>query len=329
MYCTNCGTELDRDANFCANCGQKKQDSLAATVTPADAAQDSTENNDSQLWKVDVQNFVGSNYPFYSGKWKQMQDKGNSFSRNFAAFFLSIFWLGYRKMYREIFVIALIFLAIDFILYLAGYEYTTETTGLFYDPVDYKINLAVMVILGLYGNHLYRKHTMKQISIIRDKEQPSEIKQAALKQKGGTSFLGVLLAIMIMILVYGVPTSFIPQQVDIVSSIQHGTFDELPDKTVDELFADLFEHGSWEEVADDSDTAVVRYNGEKQMDNERHEIQIDFAAEKDDKAFRIERVIVDNEELSLLETNDFLDYILRNGLNGEYVPEQDEPGYVL
>src|SRR5690625_5626540 len=67
--------------------------------------------------------FVGKNSDYYKRKWENMNPKRNGFSFNVAAFFLTLYWLGYRKMYKLVFFIALLFLAIDAVLYLVGYEY--------------------------------------------------------------------------------------------------------------------------------------------------------------------------------------------------------------
>ncbi|MEN1967097.1 DUF2628 domain-containing protein [Lentibacillus sp. N15] len=325
MYCTNCGAEIDNDANFCANCGHVKVEPVSATQMTTEPTSGGPDNENVSKVDKDEQDFVGNNYDFYFKKWGQMRTKNNTFSRNWAAFFLGIFWLGYRKMYREVFFIALIFLGIDFVLYLVGYQYSADE---FYDPIDRGINLGLMVVLGFYGNYFYQKHVRKKVSLIQSKGLPDEVKQMELKRQGGASFLGCLWAVGILAIVYVIPTAFIPMNFDAVGAIQNSAFDEHPDETVEELFMDVFDDGSWKEVTNDSDTSVVRYTGEKQIDNSQHDIEIEFVTANDEDIFTVERIFVDDEELTAAEMNSFLDYVFHGGLQGGDSFEQDDPGYM-
>lgn len=313
MYCANCGSELDADASFCMNCGHKVMQPVSATSMDSEPVQNASYETSS--FDEDVRYFVGEKYPFYESKWKRMKEKGNTTSLNFPAFFLSIFWLGYRKMYREVAILALIFLAFDFILYLVGYQYTAQSL---WDPVDRSINMGVAVMMGLFGNYFYQKHTLKKVSLIRNQGLTEEVKQMELKKRGEASFLGVLLSVLISVVIYILPASFIPMNVDQVELIKYGTFEQYPDKTVGETFDDFFARGDWQEVTNDSKSIVVAYHGEKQIDNHNYDIRIEFYKEKDSEAFDIQRIVVDDEALSLSETTSFLEYVFSNGqLHGD------------
>ncbi len=47
----------------------------------------------------EVNLFIQRNQKFYEEKFKKMNDTGKSASWNWAAFFLGIYWMIYRKMY--------------------------------------------------------------------------------------------------------------------------------------------------------------------------------------------------------------------------------------
>ncbi|MBD7964948.1 DUF2628 domain-containing protein [Fictibacillus norfolkensis] len=96
--------------------------------------------------------FVGEKKKdYYLKKWQ----KDNNF--NWAAFFLTLLWLGYRKMYTPIFLVLDAFLAIDIIFLLIEIEGTL---------INRSLGAALSGWLGIGGNLLYKKHAQKQISMI-------------------------------------------------------------------------------------------------------------------------------------------------------------------
>lgn len=318
MFCTNCGAEIDPNANFCVKCGQKTPDPVSATVIdPEQRYSSEFESGNDTSFEEDVQTFVDNNYAFYASKWQQMSKTGKSNSWNFAAFFVMTFWLGYRKMYRHVLMIALLFLAIDVIIYLSGYQYSLDG---FYDPVDFGTGIALMIVIGMYGNYYYRKNVRHRVSKIRESGMPPEVKQMDLKRIGGTSVLGVFLAVGIMAVVYVVPSTFmLPMNVDPVDEVKYGAFEDYPDETIDDLFSNFFDNGTWGKVSSDKNSVLVAYDGQKQMDGEQHDVQIQFLNKRDNEEFTIEKIVVDEEELTLLEVGDFLNYML----NGKVAPGAD------
>lgn len=133
--------------------------------------------------------FVGAEkWEYYSRKW------GQGLSWNWAAFFLSFFWLGYRKMYTYIFIILGLFLLYDIIIVLSGVDFGVDST----------IGITVGVICGFLGNYLYLMHANKEIKRVTEQPYASdEHVEDELQQRGGTSWLGVLSAFGLLI-VYGI-----------------------------------------------------------------------------------------------------------------------------
>src|SRR5690625_4469138 len=144
---------MNVNANFCENCGNKinnarellnreHKNHLNEKPTFQDTknthsldhqVNQSTFNQDHELKQTyedltdegstedsvekDMLKYVGKNSDYYHEKWKTIAEKKNGVSWNFAAFFLSTIWLGYRKMYKEVIYIALFFLSFDLLLY--------------------------------------------------------------------------------------------------------------------------------------------------------------------------------------------------------------------
>src|SRR4051812_30587082 len=77
----------------------------AAPATPADAASEvGTAAHD--LTAEEVQAFVGDRHAYYWGSWRpRPSGRGIRGGFNWAACFLNVVWLLYRKMYREFFIL--------------------------------------------------------------------------------------------------------------------------------------------------------------------------------------------------------------------------------
>ncbi|WP_416729836.1 DUF2628 domain-containing protein [Fictibacillus sp. JL2B1089] len=138
--------------------------------------------------------FVGEKKKdYYLKKWQ----KDNSF--NWAAFFLTLLWLGYRKMYTPILLVLAAFFAIDIIFLLMEIEGTL---------INRSLGAALSGWLGIGGNLLYKKHAQKQISMIEQGSISDKEKIHEIRKRGGTSKMGVFLAIL-MISVYVAPVFLI------------------------------------------------------------------------------------------------------------------------
>ena len=55
----------------------------------------------------DLEKFVGKNSDYYVRKFEEMQITGNKISWNWPAFFISGYWMLYRKMYIQALIMIL------------------------------------------------------------------------------------------------------------------------------------------------------------------------------------------------------------------------------
>lgn len=134
--------------------------------------------------------FVGEKKKdFYFTKWQ----KENSW--NWAAFFLTFLWLGYRKMYLPILFILLGFLAIDIIALLLGMTSTT---------VDTSMGFALSGGLGVGGNLIYKRNAQKQINEIENLSVSEKEMMHEIRKRGGTSGMCVFLALLMFISYFAV-----------------------------------------------------------------------------------------------------------------------------
>jgi len=288
MYkCDKCGEEITHREEGCSYCGNK----LLETETLNGMSEEIKEESD-------VSRFVGSKYPYYEKKWEKSQ--GSKPSWNFAAFFLSIFWLGYRKMYIPLAIIIGAFFLMDFLIYIF---YDQNTTDSIINSLNQSISIGIATSLGIFGNNFYMQHVNKRVTAIKEKALSPEDKDVQLRKKGGTSWLGVFVALFALI-TYAILASFLfPTADDKISAIKDGVFEELTDETVGEKFDQFFVDPQWELVKNDTGKETIHFTGKKEEAN----VLIVFIDEGD--YFDIHQAKVDGFELNEEELNEMLYYI--------------------
>lgn len=123
---------------------------------------------------------------YYIRKWS----KGLN-SWNWAAFFFSFFWLGYRKMYRPIFSILGIFILLDIVVTVLGIDDTNFNNV---------IGFVVSCTLGITGNNFYRLHALKSIRELPESNTSDpELLKNEIQLRGGTSWKGVFVALALFV----------------------------------------------------------------------------------------------------------------------------------
>src|SRR5699024_714473 len=211
MYCKECGTKLYSDALFCHECGQRvssKYEPIHGTeeISKQESALAITDDLKANTFVEDMYTFVGTNQSYYETKWGEMEGRRHHISWNFAAFFFTIFLLGYRKMFREVFIFSLILMAINlsiywsnsyfdiswnfaaffFIIFCLCYRkmfrkvfivslilmainlsiYWSNTQfdiTLYPQSTNIVISVIVSIVMGLYGNAIYKRHVQRKV----------------------------------------------------------------------------------------------------------------------------------------------------------------------
>jgi len=141
--------------------------------------------------------FFGKSAAYYEKIYKRMLE-GRSFIFNPYAFFFSIFWMAYRKMYVELIVFILaIALLNNFALFIMGvytYKATTATAVLF---------------AGLYANVFYMKKAQRTVKRATESYINTEQRLDFLEQEGGVSYIGpVVVACVLGIILFGITAFF-------------------------------------------------------------------------------------------------------------------------
>jgi hypothetical protein len=193
MVCTSCGVERSTEAALvCQQCGNAHfQANYKSGVMGGALSADSVPyEHDEQLAL-----FVGEKKKgYYFKKWDKEADK-RKLTWNWAAYFLSIFWFGYRKMYKHIAIILSILVALDIVTLLLNIGNMAVNRG---------ITFGGAAVIGIMANSLYKKHAEKKISEINATYSNKEQQHIALKKAGGTSWGGVGIALLAFIGYLGV-----------------------------------------------------------------------------------------------------------------------------
>jgi hypothetical protein len=132
--------------------------------------------------------FVGDNEEYYERKWNK------EYSWNWVAFFFTFFWLGYRKMFKQIIILISLFTLLDVIIYFLDTEDATATSLIF--------GFIFSLIYGFIGNSLYKKKAEKTIINIKRINYSEDNEEKEIAKKGGTSIAGIFGAIGLIILYF-------------------------------------------------------------------------------------------------------------------------------
>ena len=144
--------------------------------------------------------FVGPNYGFYARRWAQAERFGGMISWNWAAFFLGLFWLAYRKMYLYCGVV------IALALFMTGMAQAMRIPPEQVQLWQMYIAPIFSMLMGFFGNWLYRLHAERKIrQITASSASNPQLTPLLLAQQGGASLVSVLavIAVMMMASIFG------------------------------------------------------------------------------------------------------------------------------
>ncbi|UOE58213.1 DUF2628 domain-containing protein [Cytobacillus oceanisediminis] len=296
MFCTSCGTQLREQDSFCSKCGRSVNPTVGNTALDIDQEAIGQESEDFSLEQKLEEAFVGKNYDTYIDRWDRLEEKNGRISWNWATFLFGPFWFGYRKMYVPLLFILVAYLFVDLILYATG----SDLWNLFIFPLT--------IILAMFGNYIYLKHTNKHINKANLTPLNNEQKMFYLKRKGGTSWLGVLFTV-ISLLIYGVLTAFIfPTDEDKIMIVKNGSFYDYPTTTVGNAFEDYFSEPEWEYVSG-SAYDIVRFTG-YDLSEEGNDIEVTMDFIITDDSFEAHSAWINQNKLSEDDMLSLLDSLL-------------------
>ena len=131
--------------------------------------------------------FIGEKYQkYYKENFEKITLKKPIGGFNWSAFFLTFAWLFYRKMY----LIGLSFLALIILIGLISEYWGFQTTS---------TGLIISVILGMYGNGMYKQFSEKKIADIKKVNPTGSNVLRELQKEGGTNIWAGTITLLIIV----------------------------------------------------------------------------------------------------------------------------------
>lgn len=141
--------------------------------------------------------FIGSNAQHYLAAFQKIEATGSKANFNIAAFFLSIFWLAYRKLYVHAAGAAAIMLVPALLMMLIVQGSSRSAT---FSTVFAIVSVAVAVAIGMMGDSLVKKRADDTLAQVQDYPDPHS-RMAAAAAAGGTSVVAGVGAWMVWTIV--------------------------------------------------------------------------------------------------------------------------------
>ena len=139
---------------------------------------------ENQIIENELRSFIGEKSNYYFFKWGISENPGKYARWNWSAFICGVFWMGYRKMYKELFVCTIILFLLDITI--------LSVTNDYFDKI---MSYVVASIIGTYGNAIYYNYVQRSMNKIKEQNEIDKIK--SIRKKGGTSFVGVIIALLL------------------------------------------------------------------------------------------------------------------------------------
>lgn len=135
--------------------------------------------------------FIGDNAEFYLDKWRTAKNPKVYAGWNWSTFFAGIFWFGYRKMYKTLAIL----LTINNVLMNLIF-YSNPYLNTFFIKL---CRFLMEFLLAFFGNSLYYNYSRKTLTDIKKTSQDELTFQGMLLKKGGNSWGGVGIALLLNI----------------------------------------------------------------------------------------------------------------------------------
>ena len=227
VICNTCGAQTPADEPFCINCGQRldlpprqEQPSPGGSyyIPGVGPIHKNATIGDASMEELAM--FVGPNAQFFLPRFQAIHQRKSSFSWNWSAFFLNIFYFFYRKMY----LVGGVLMLVSMVTMIPSVVFTNEYMKLFLQSITGQVipyneelmiqmssiqqyirigQMALSLTLGMFANKLYLNHAQKVIR--KTKEEFGEGSPACLTgiaTRGRTNMTMVLLVLCWMIFLY-------------------------------------------------------------------------------------------------------------------------------
>ncbi|WP_205499848.1 DUF2628 domain-containing protein [Rufibacter psychrotolerans] len=130
--------------------------------------------------------YFGSDAEYYLHKLAQYR-QGTRFTFNIGAFFFGIFWMLYRKLYKEallaMVLIVVLSLLVENLTKALGLNQSTTTL------VNNAFTILWSTFLGFVGNWLYLRQARAKVTKVLAQQPNEELAAASLQRTGGITLI--------------------------------------------------------------------------------------------------------------------------------------------
>ena len=193
ISCPECNANISDQAPQCPQCGyvRNAQASAPLAAEPAPASPDAA--SDDELLDAAI---GPTNLSFYRPKFDRFAAGQGSVSWNWPAFFVTIFWMLYRRMYGYAllvwFVLPIVFVIVAAII-----------GGISGDPAVYGGTYYLLwmvfgfILIPMFANRLYYRHATRKIARAKTIYSDKEDQLREVYRTGGTGGAGIIVAVVI------------------------------------------------------------------------------------------------------------------------------------
>ncbi len=198
MFCDKCGAENADKSRFCASCGAPL--SAGNRQASSEGAPNPTSSNKENIQEYYEAAVGYKNTDYYLSKFTRFDTEGSGVSWNWPAFFISFYWLLYRKMW----VWALLYFLLP--IPLAIIEAVLSPVSEAAVGVVYLVYLiSIFVVFPMYANAIYHRHVKTKIQKAENYSTDREKRLRILTAEGGTSGIAlIIILIFVFIAIIGI-----------------------------------------------------------------------------------------------------------------------------
>lgn len=197
MFCSQCGTENVASARFCGKCGAGLPGADEDRPMGTTSASPSGGEADAQEFYEAAVGF--KNAGFYLPKFAGFDATGGGVSWNWPAFFISFYWLLYRKMWGWSALYFLLPIPVGMGIYFATLE--SDAAGAVLNGIWL---VALFIVFPMYANRIYHRHIEKKILKAKQYTTERDKQLLVVAASGGTSGVALIFVLVFVVAFIGV-----------------------------------------------------------------------------------------------------------------------------
>ncbi|MBJ9980426.1 DUF2628 domain-containing protein [Bacillus sp. S70] len=216
---------------------------------------------------------------YYDFKWGEVKDPAKENTWNWIAFFFTLFWIAYRKMYKLFFLLGLLQIPWFIIFHLIDIPLW----------VDIVLYLEFCFVVGWNGNRWYFKHAIQILGKV--KSLPQTQQDLYLRAKGGTH-IEIMLCLNLFLLsflyIMDIKLAYLPTQTNVKNVVRWSEEGETLES--------FTTNSKWKYIKKEGKHYVVEFTG---YDNsEKEHVQIVFYVYLEKQNYEWHYVYINNKKLN-------------------------------